>query len=382
VNTYVEPGGPDEADWVASQRQWTLGWRRLAWTAVPLVYLIYVAGAVDTQVHGAAAAWGYAILVMFAACWLAAPLLLGPGASARRYWTLYGLLFALFVAELPFARATSFALCLFLSMLIVARLGGRSAPIVAALALAALVIPVAITSWHVSLSDSIGNFTPVAIPVAGLVTFAVLKVMRGNEALAEARAELARLAAENERYRIARDLHDLLGHSLTTITVKAGLACRLGATDPGLGLREMAEVESLARQTLTDVRAAVAGYRDVTLMGELATGLELLRAAGITADLPHAIDVVDPAHQELFGWVVREGLTNIVRHSRASSCAVRLSSTSVEIVDDGVGGYVSAGNGLTGLQERVAAAGGTIDAGPAQPAGWRLQVRLSPAGGV
>ncbi len=374
----VEPASPAEADWLASQRQWTQGWRRMAWVAVPLVYLIYVAGAVDGNSHGAAAVWGYAILAAFAACWLAAPLLLVPGASGRRFWIFYAIALAISVAELPFARAAAFVLGLFIAMITVARLGARSAPIVVGLALAALLVPVAVPSWHVSLAKSLGNFTPVAIPVAAVVTYAVLRVMRGNQALADARAELAKLAAENERIRIARDLHDLLGHSLTTITVKAGLACRLGATDPARGFREMAEVETLARQTLTDVRAAVANYRDVTLTGELAAGRELLRAAGIAADLPHAVDVVDPDHRELFGWVVREGLTNIVRHAHASTCAVRLSASSVEIVDDGIGSAAEPGkqpgNGLNGLRERVAAAGGVVDTGPLEPHGWRLRV--------
>ncbi len=141
-------------------------------------------------------------------------------------------------------------------------------------------------------------------------------------------------------------------------------------------------MEDLARQSLSDVRAAVANYRDVTLTGELATGRELLRAAGITADLPGAVDGVDPTNQELFGWVVREGLTNVVRHSHARSCSVKLSPSTVEIVDDGVGGSAAPGSGLQGLRERVAAAGGVIDAGPLQSNGWRLRVSLTPEGAL
>jgi two-component system sensor histidine kinase DesK len=169
-------------------------------------------------------------------------------------------------------------------------------------------------------------------------------------------------------------LHDLLGHSLTTITVKAGLARRLGEADPEGAVAQITEVEDLCRRVLADVRAAVSGYREVTLASELARGRELLRASGITADLPTATEVADPAHQELFGWAVREGLTNVIRHSRARSCTVRVSPSSVEIVDDGQGSSASAGNGLSGLRERAAAAGGDIDAGPAQPTGWRLRV--------
>lgn len=167
-------------------------------------------------------------------------------------------------------------------------------------------MPVAISSWHDGLATAVDNAPLFAIPVVAIVAFAIMQVLDGNRALAQARAQVATLAAENERFRIARDLHDLLGHSLTTITVKAGLATRLREADPARALQEMSDVEALARRSLADVRAAVANYRDVTLTTELAIGRELLRAAGIAADLPGAVEVVDSTHQELFGWVRRD----------------------------------------------------------------------------
>jgi two-component system sensor histidine kinase DesK len=357
------------------------GWRLLASRAILLAYLTFVVTAVGNDSRGASAVAGYVIVAAFAVGWLFVPLpvVLGISQVPRyRFWIVYAVLTALLVAELPFAHAQAFVMAVFLSILIVARLGTRAVPVVLALAVAALVVPVAVPSWHVSLGAAWDDVTPIAIPVVALMTFAVHQSLASSHALAEARAELASLAAEQERFRIARDLHDLLGHSLTTITVKAGLAARIGQADQARAIQEMTEVEALARQALGEVRAAVASYREVTLAGELATGRQLLRAAGITADLPRAVDDVDPAHRELFGWVVREGLTNIVRHSRARSCAVRLSPSSIEITDDGIGSSAPPGNGLTGLRERVAAAGGSIEAGPGHPAGWRLRVRLSP----
>jgi two-component system sensor histidine kinase DesK len=375
VSTDVGPVSPAEAEWVARQRKWGQGWRQFAFPAVLLVYLLYVAHAVTTYSHGAGRVAGFALVIAFGICFLVSLPILQRG-STRSFWVLYGILGVLFVAELPFARAGAFVMCVYLTMITVSRFGGRAAPAVGAMALAALLVPVAISSWHDTLSSSFDDVTPIAIPVVALASFSVDKMRRGNAALAEARVELARLAAENERTRIARDLHDLLGHSLTTITVKAGLAGRLGTTDPARALQEIAEVETLARRSLADVRAAVGNYREVTLAGELATGREMLRAAGIAADLPGAVDIVDPAHQELLGWAVREGLTNVVRHARASSCDISLTASTVEIVDDGVGGTGQPGNGLAGLRERVAAVGGAVDSGPRAPRGWRLRVSL------
>ena len=375
-----------KAEWEASQRRFVRGWRAAVLIFVPLIYVIYVGAAVNQYSHGASAFLGYAVLGAFCSSYVVLIALVRgtETVSPWHFWPLYGLMLALFIAEVPFARAPAFVLGLYLVMIGVAALGARAAPIVAGLTLASIFVPVLVPSWHQTIGSAISNFTPIAIPVAAVITFVVSRGLQGALELAEARAELARLAAENERNRIARDLHDLLGHSLTTITVKAGLARRLAGADPARAAQEIAEVEALSRQALTDVRSAVSSYREVTLAGELARGRELLRASGIAAELPTAADVVGTDHQELFGWAVREGLTNVARHAGASTCCVKLSASEVEIVDDGVGGKGASrgaddGNGLTGLRERAAAAGGTVEAGPAWPRGWRLRVALGGA---
>jgi len=375
----IQPASAGEAEWLQRQRKWGQGWHSFILPLVLSVYLLYGISAVRQNSHGARAVTGYTIIGAFCLVWIVS-LSQSDGESSKRFWTLYAVLSALFIAELPFAHEEAFIMCTYITVLSVLRLGVRATPIVAGLTLAAIFVPAAIPSWHAGFMTGIDNATAVAIPIVALAVFGSRQMMRGNQALADARTEIARLAAENERSRIARDLHDLLGHSLTAITVKAGLACRLGNTDPQGALREISEVEALARRSLADVRAAVANYRDVTLTGELATGRELLRAAGIVADMPRAVEVTDPQHQELFGWAVREGLTNVIRHSHAKSCAVRVEPSYVEITDDGVGvsGAQGSGSGLSGLRERVAVVGGSVDVGPITPQGWRLRVTLHP----
>jgi two-component system sensor histidine kinase DesK len=377
------PAGPAEAAWVAGQRKWMRGWRRAVFPGVFLVYLVSVISTAQQYAHGGAFIAGCVIVGLFSAGYLFA---VGDASviGGRRFWPLFALLAALTAAELPFARAGTFVMCVYLAVLLVSAQGGRAAPAVIVMTLASVLVPVAVPSWRDGLATSVDNGSAIAIPITALAMYGFFNVLHGNRALAEARSELARLAAENERNRIARDLHDLLGHSLTTITVKAELAHHLGARDIAAARREIAEVEALSRQALADVRAAVTNYREVTLASELATGRELLRAAGIAADFPATAEVVDGGAQELFGWVLREGLTNVARHSHARTCTVRISGDSVEITDDGVGTTAGCGTGLSGLRERVEAAGGTFEAGPVPPRGWRLlatlgQVRLASA---
>ena len=163
------------------------------------------------------------------------------------------------------------------------------------------------------------------------------------------------LEINEERNRMARDMHDILGHSLTVIALKSELATRLVDVAPDQARAELDEVQSLARSALADVRATVNSYRELSLAGELARATGVLTSAGIRADLPLTVEAVDPELRELFAWVVREGVTNVVRHAHASHCKVELTSDSIEVTDDGIGldsAGAGDGHGLEGLRQR------------------------------
>ena len=186
------------------------------------------------------------------------------------------------------------------------------------------------------------------------------------------------LEINEERNRMARDMHDILGHSLTVIALKSELAARLVDVAPDQARAELSEVQSLARSALADVRATVNSYRELSLAGELARATGVLTSAGIRADLPLTVEAVDPELRELFAWVVREGVTNVVRHARASHCKVELTSDSVEVADDGIGldsAGAGDGHGLEGLRQRCQDNGAdlTIEA-PSDGSGTVLRV--------
>ncbi|HRI94596.1 MAG TPA: sensor histidine kinase [Nocardioides sp.] len=204
--------------------------------------------------------------------------------------------------------------------------------------------------------------TAFAIMAASLAVFGMRAVMNRNIDLINAQIENARLAVDNERSRFARDLHDILGHSLTVITVKAELAQKLLDVDLDRARTEIADLERLSRDALTDVRRAVEGYREITLPGELVRARVALRAAEIDADLPNSTDDVPSELRELFAWTVREGVTNVIRHSGAAHCEVRLTPTSAEVRDDGTTAPspTGHGSGLAGLRERAADVGATV----------------------
>ncbi|MGH3623519.1 MAG: sensor histidine kinase [Sciscionella sp.] len=201
--------------------------------------------------------------------------------------------------------------------------------------------------------------------------------------LRAARQDVAELAVAEERSRLARDLHDVLGHSLTTITLKTGLARRLleSGAERDKAIAEVQDAEQLSRQALAEIRATISGYRRASLVAETVGARAALQAAEISADLPRAVDDVRADLQEPFAYVLREGVTNVIRHSGATRCTVRLGASWLEIRDNG-GGHMSTvdaaaacsgGHGLSGLAERLRAVGGRIEAGPMPNGGFRLR---------
>lgn len=284
------------------------------------------------------------------------------------HWLLPLAMFLVAMAMLPLAGQSGLNLLIFVSVVGHATLSmWRAVAVTVALVVLSIVLLV-LAGW-----DDDGGY-PLAILAASMAMFGVVRMAERNRALADSAQEQARLAVLEERERIGRDLHDILGHSLTVIAVKSELAGKMVDRDPARARAEVADVERLAREALADVRATASGVRDVTLVVELAAARTALVAAGIEPDLPNAVDVVPGRLREVFGYVVREAVTNVVRHSGAARCTVRVTADSVEVVDDGVGRALagpSTGHGLGGLRERVEAAGLVLDAGPV-PGGFRV----------
>lgn len=216
--------------------------------------------------------------------------------------------------------------------------------------------------------------------LGGFAMSGVRQLVRTTRALREARATVAQLAANEERLRLARDLHDLLGHSLSLITLKSELAGRLLPDRPEEAGRQVSDIERVSRQALVDVREAVGGFRRPTLAAEVAGARTALAAAGIAADLGRAADGhpdLPPDEEGALAWALREAITNVVRHSGALRCAVTLAEAGDELCltvsDDGRGPEGPPGNGLAGLSERLELTDGRLETGSGERGGFALR---------
>ncbi|MEH1127907.1 sensor histidine kinase [Micromonospora sp. CPCC 206061] len=219
---------------------------------------------------------------------------------------------------------------------------------------------------------------------AGAATFLVHHLVGVVGELTRTRQRLARLAVDEERSRFSRDLHDLLGHTLSVMVVKAQAVRRLAERDPSAAAAHASDVETIGRQALTEVRAAVTGYRTVRLAQELRNAGTALTAANVRVDITGPDGDLPDEIDSLFGWVVREATTNVLRHAAAGRCRITVTSgaatADVEIIDDGRGDTGQDrsrqdGSGLHGLRERVEDLGGVLTA-TATTSGFRLAVSV------
>ncbi|MDO0925878.1 histidine kinase [Streptomyces sp. TG1A-8] len=357
------------------------------WIGVWLVFLSSPVGDLAGGGHGAGAtAAGWAGLTAFVAAYLALVFrAVGRPFSPRAVLTL-GAVLGVLAPVLAYTLGSAWlGLFVYLSVACGATLPLRAAcgaiPAVGALML--------LVGLHVGIGEARDLF-----PLVLLIGFAmsgVGQLVRTTVELRRARATVAQLAANEERLRLARDLHDLLGHSLSLITLKSELAGRMLPDHPGKAAQQVADIERVSRQALVDVREAVTGYRRPRLATELAGVQVALTAAGVTALVPAEpeLGAVPEEAESALAWALREAVTNVVRHSGADRCAVRLLHRQtldgpvleLAVEDNGSGGPGNGpGNGLTGLAERLEQAGGTLEAGRARH-GFRLVARVpaSPA---
>ncbi|MCZ4120053.1 sensor histidine kinase [Streptomyces sp. H39-S7] len=254
-----------------------------------------------------------------------------------------------------------------------------------------------------SFVDTAGDLFPaLLIPclLGGFAMVGIRHLVQTMRALREARETVAQLAATEERLRLARDLHDLLGHSLSLITLKSELAGRMLPDRPEDAAQQVADIEKVSRQALVDVREAVSGYRRPTLATELAGARIALAAAGIVAEFPVELPPtaaapadgptppsLAPDTESALAWALREAITNVIRHSGATRCVIALAERSdggagtfvLTVTDNGHGpadGPGGPGNGLSGLEERLLLAGGGLSTGPAAPGGFTLSASV------
>lgn len=349
-------------------------WHRLSCAFVCLVFLAYpLADLASGRLAGAAALAAATGLATFAALYIRLFWILPWLGDERRTegMVLLGAIAVLAVALAAQLEDGWVALVCYLS-------------VAAALALPTRPAVGGVVAATVAAAAIVGPEEPVVVQTLlfGLLVLAVRRLSGLVEELEAARARVAELAVSEERLRLSRDLHDLLGHNLSVIALKSELARRLTEREePAAAAEEMRDVESVARESLQEAREAVRGLRSATLGSELDRAREALEAAGIEVAL--RTDGPLPAGIEApLAFAVREATTNVLRHSRAGRCALEVRRSrdhaEVEVRNDGVGPPDSQadGSGLRGLGERLAEAGGTLNAGLASGGGFALIARV------
>ncbi|PYQ28742.1 MAG: two-component sensor histidine kinase [Acidobacteria bacterium] len=234
----------------------------------------------------------------------------------------------------------------------------------AIIGVAAVVLLVTVEAWLLNLPLFSAAWPFVFAIIVGAINIHFSQVGRSNARLRLAHDEIEHLAKLAERERIARDLHDLLGHTLSLVILKSELATKLADRDPERARDEIRDVERIAREALAQVRSAVSGYRAGGFENEVIHARNALATAGVALETEISKIPLPPAHEAVLALALREAITNIVRHAGARRCRVVLHTTSAScrmtISDDGRGGNAPFGSGLTGMSERVSVLGGTL----------------------
>jgi two-component system sensor histidine kinase DesK len=249
-------------------------------------------------------------------------------------------------------------------------------------ALGALAVIICLHGLYFHIHSWIWSPVAVVTTVVGAANLAHAREKRSSAKLLRAQEEIEHLATVAERERIARDLHDVLGHTLSMITLKAELAGKLLATDPARAAAEIADVEQTARRALAEVREAVGGYRAQGLKAELARARQTLFSANVELDAGEPPKNIPPGEETVLALIVREAVTNIVRHAQATECRVRFVTAKDQILlivkDNGRGSVTKEGNGLRGMHERAEALGGEFSwqAGSGLSHGLELRIQL------
>lgn len=341
-------------------------WERWSWAfaGIWLVFLTYPVIEVFQAGHSLPVTWlGVGLIATFAVVYV-----LGFGPLTHRSWLVLAALLVLAAALVPIIGFETIGLTPYLGVQ------------------AALQLP---PPWWWRLTIVVGLLPLLSLLSDGrfpmfffLMVWPILVGMSMVRVFSERQGQIsdarAALALVEERERVARDVHDVLGHSLTALSVKAELAARLMDVDPGRARSELESIQETARHALAEVRATVGGLRAGNLDAEVAAAPRLLADAGVETIIIGAVADTDPRHRALLAWVLRESLTNVIRHAEASRVEIGLTPTGLVVTDDGrgiEGGPTPAdGHGLTGMRERVAAVGGRLQISGSS--GTRIEVTL------
>lgn len=323
---------------------------------VGLVFLVFSVGSlVDSDPHGVEWVIRIGNVAAIAICYVLTAW--ACDLSLRQRWAFVLGFNALLLATFPFMGWGFIYYGIYVSIMLSTLIPWRHARI-AILLVSVIIMTIALLTqeWAALSIGLTGLFV-------GWATGAGIERGRISRQLDRSRQQVSVLAVAAERERIGRDLHDILGHSLTAISIKAGLAAKLVDHDRAAARAEISDIEEIARQALGDVRSTASGYREVRVPIEIASARSVLMAAGIQAQTPSALEPMSEEVSELFGYLVREAVTNVVRHSEAGTCTITVSAGRVTVSDDGRGFTMSrttCGSGLEGLSQRFERAGGRL----------------------